>query len=273
MDADAPGEYGDGQEFTRRRLLVLGGAGLAATVSACGIWNHPAPPSARSAPPPASPTANPAPAPVEAPPPPVASAANPASGVILCRDAWGAKPPLPGGRPHTLDKMTVHHTAVVLGDNANAPARLRQHQSYHQNTQGWIDIAYHYSVDRNGNIYQLRDPNLAGDTATGYDTTGHFLVVLEGNFDEEQVTEEQLNGAARVFAWAAGQFGVPSSTLEGHRDASPGTSCPGATLYEHVTSGDLRSRIDSLLAAGPVDLQTICGPEAAEMVATIESGG
>jgi hypothetical protein len=168
--------------------------------------------------------------------------------------------------------MTIHHTAVVLAENSNAPARLRQHQHYHQDSQGWIDIAYHFSVDRNGNIYQLRDPNLVGDTATSYDPTGHFLVVCEGNFDEEEVTEKQLNGAALVFAWAAQQYGIPVDTLKGHRDESGDTSCPGASLYAHVTSGDLKSRGDEILAAGPVDLSIVCGPEAEGMVADIEAG-
>ena len=97
-------------------------------------------------------------------------------------------------------------------------------------------------------------------------------MVCEGNFDEEEVSEDQLNGAALAFAWAAQQFGISTETLEGHRDASPDTSCPGASLYAHVTSGDLKSRVDGLLAAGPVDLQTICGPEASQMVADIEAG-
>ena len=168
--------------------------------------------------------------------------------------------------------MTIHHTAVVLGDNTNAPARLRQHQHYHQDSQGWIDIAYHISVDRNGNIYELRSPELVGDTATSYDPTGHFLVVCEGNFDEEAVTEEQLNGAALAFAWAADHFNIATDTLGGHRDASPDTSCPGANLYAHVTSGDLKRRVDDILIAGPVNLQTICGPEASATVADIEAG-
>ncbi len=171
--------------------------------------------------------ASPLPAPVVSPP---------ASAVALCRDAWGALPPRPGGTPHTPNFMTIHHTAVVLGDNSNAPARLRQHQHYHQDTQGWIDIAYHFSVDRNGNIYQLRDPGLVGDTATSYDPTGHFLVVCEGDFDQEEVTEEQLNSSALVFAWAAQQFNIPTEKLAGHRDASSDTACPGADLYAHVTS-------------------------------------
>jgi hypothetical protein len=191
---------------------------------------------------------------------------------MLCREAWGAMPPRGSGTPQIPNRMTVHHTAVVLGDNANAPARLRQHQHYHQDSHGWIDIAYHISVDRNGKIYQLRDPNLVGDTATSYDPTGHFLVVCEGNFDEEQVTEEQLNGAALAFAWAAEQYNIPTDRLAGHRDESGDTSCPGANLYAHVTSGDLRSRVDGMLAVGPVDLPIICGSEANQMVADIQAG-
>jgi hypothetical protein len=161
---------------------------------------------------------------------------------------------------------------VVLGDNSNAPARLQQHQRYHQDSQGWIDIAYHLSVDRNGNIYQLRDPRLVGDTATDYDPTGHFLVVCEGDFDKEQVTEAQLAGAALAFAWAAQEYGIATDTLTGHRDNSPQTSCPGESLYAHVTDGDLQSRIESILAAGPVDLMPVCGPEADAIVAEIKAG-
>jgi hypothetical protein len=194
------------------------------------------------------------------------------AGQILCRDAWGAAPARPGGTRHTPNSMTIHHTEVVLGDNANAPTRLRQHQRYHQDSQGWIDIAYHLSVDRNGNIYQLRDPALVGDTATDYDPTGHFLVVCEGDFDKETVTQEQLDGAALAFAWAARRFGISTDTLSGHRDESAGTTCPGADLYAHVTSGDLKQRVDDILAAGPVDLPIVCGPEADAVVAEISAG-
>jgi N-terminal domain of reverse transcriptase/N-acetylmuramoyl-L-alanine amidase len=155
---------------------------------------------------------------------------------------------------------------LMLGSWSNTLMSVRQV------TQHWIDIAYHLSVDRNGNIYQLRDPMLVGDTATSYDPTGHFLVVCEGNFDEEQVSENQLNGAALAFAWAAWQFGIPTETLRGHRDESHDTAFPGASLYEHVSSGDLKQRIDGLLAAGPVSLVDVCGPEASQAVVDIEAG-
>ena len=166
--------------------------------------------------------------------------------------------------------MTLHHEAVVLGDNRNAPDRLRHDQQYHFG-KGWVDIAYHMGVDRNGNIYELRNTAIAGDTATDYDTTGHFLVLCEGDFDQEAVSEAQLRGTAIVFAWAAKTFNVSSSTLKGHRDFAA-TSCPGANLYAHLSSGDLKRRIDNLLAAGRVDLRQFCGPDAAARVTAIEAG-
>jgi hypothetical protein len=203
----------------------------------------------------------------EVPPPP---AAQPAS--MLCRDAWGARPALPGGMPQIITRMTIHHSADALGDNRNITQHLRQHQLYHQDGQGWIDIAYHVGVDRNGNIFELRAPELVGDTATEYDPTGHFLVLCEGNFDEETVPEALLHGAATAFAWAAQTFHVASDTLAAHRDFAA-TECPGANLYSHVVSGGLKRRIDDLLATGGVNLQRICGDEAAAVVAKIEAGG
>src|ERR1700759_2959029 len=213
---------------------------------------------------------------VPAPPPP-ASTSTPvvplsaASAVMLCRDAWGARPARPGGRAQTITRMTLHHEAVVLGDNRNAPERLRQDQHYHQDQKGWIDIAYHVGVDRDGNIYELRSTEIAGDTATDYDTTGHFLVLCEGDFDQEAVSEAQLHGAALAFAWAAQNFRIATTTLAGHRDLAK-TSCPGANLYAHLSSGDLKRRIDDRLAAGKVDLQRFCGPDASARVAAIEAG-
>jgi N-acetylmuramoyl-L-alanine amidase len=264
---------------SRRQLLHLAGgwglAGLASAVGACSNTPHAAPTSA-SPQPPATPSpaatavTNVAPPSAPATPPPLAPSTN--SAHLLCREAWGARPARSGGRPLTVTRMTLHHEAVVLGDNRNAPARFRQDQRYHQDTLGWIDIAYHVGVDRNGNIYELRSTKLVGDTATDYDTTGHFLVLCEGDFDKEAVSEAQLQATALAFAWAAQTFRVATDTLAGHRDFAA-TSCPGANLYAHLTSGDLKRRINEMLAAGPVDLQPFCGSDAAARVAAIEAGG
>ncbi|WP_085181900.1 N-acetylmuramoyl-L-alanine amidase [Mycobacterium bohemicum] len=271
---DPPGQPAD--HLDRRRLLRLaGGVGLASVVGACSSWrpDSAAAPASRPGQPP---TANPAAAPATAAdlpttPPPRPVTAGATAALMLCRDAWGARPARAGGKAHTITRMTLHHEAVVLGDNRNAPGHLRSDQRYHQDQHGWVDIAYHVGIDRDGNIYQLRTTEIAGDTATDYDTTGHFLVLCEGDFDQEAVPEAQLHAAAVAFAWAAATFHVASGTLAGHRDLAQ-TSCPGANLYAHLASGDLKRRIDELLAAGGVDLQPFCGSEAAAKVAAIEAG-
>jgi len=270
MDAPATDPAAESADFSRRQLLWLAGSvGVVATVAACSHRTGADPGPATSPPSPSTP--NPV---ATAPPPPTPTAAAPprvTSAPLLCRDAWGARAARPGGRLHTITRMTLHHEAVVLGDNRNAPGRLRKDQLYHQDTLGWIDIAYHVGVDRNGNIYELRSPTIAGDTATDYNTTGHFLVLCEGDFDQEVVSEAQIHGAALAFAWAVQNFSVATDTLAGHRDLAQ-TSCPGANLYAHLTSGDLKHRINDLLAAGTVDLQLFCGPDATERVAAIEAG-
>jgi N-acetylmuramoyl-L-alanine amidase len=263
----------DAPNFVSRRQLLqlVGSVGLATTVSACSnraVVNS-APVSATSPEPSSTPRLT-APLPTNADLTSTAPATS-ASALLLCRDAWGARPARPGGRSHTITRMTLHHEAVVLGDNRNAPERLRQDQRYHQDQKGWVDIAYHVGVDRNGNIYELRTPQIAGDTATDYDTTGHFLVLCEGDFDQEVVSEAQLQGAALAFAWATQTFHIATDTLAGHRDLAQ-TSCPGANLYAHLSSGDLKRRVQELIAAGEVDLQRICGPDAAAKVAAIEAG-
>ena len=263
-----------GAPFSRRRLLQWTGvAGAAAVVSACSKSAIPQPHASSTpivVPAPSSlepvTAAAPVPAPIPAPAPMTVA------GEYLCRDSWGALAPLGTGQQHTISRMTIHHTAVVLGDNSNMIDRLQQHQRYHQNEKGWIDIAYHMAVDRNGNIFELRDWNIAGDTATTYEPYGHFLVVCEGNFDEEPITEQQLDSAALVFAWATQQFPAITGPVEGHQQVAPGTSCPGATLQARVTNGELQRRIDFFRDSGPVDLQRICGPQAIATVAAIEAG-
>lgn len=210
-----------------------------------------------------------------APPPPEATSDGPTSDepvsatpvvvAVLCRDAWQARPPTGEYRPHTIGRLTVHHSATILGDNANAPGRFRQHQRFHQDS-GWPDIAYHHGVDRRGNVYDLRPTSAAGDTFTDYDPAGHYLLLAEGNFDQESPTDEQLEAMARMLAWASGAFGAPLDTISGHRDHAA-TSCPGDNLYPRLP--DLQARA---VEVGGVDVASDCGTSGRERVAAIERG-
>lgn len=186
---------------------------------------------------------------------------------VLCREATGLAAPLDGGREHRISTLTLHHTGVRHERAAEGPRRMRGHQRHHL-AQGWIDVAYHYGVDLSGNVYELRDVGLAGDTFTEYDPAGHFLVVCEGDYDTQRPTDAMLAAVAGLFADAAVRFGVPPSTIAGHRDHAS-TRCPGSSLAEALPS--LREEVARLAELGAPTLQRMCGSEGAARIALIEA--
>jgi N-acetyl-anhydromuramyl-L-alanine amidase AmpD len=116
---------------------------------------------------------------------------------------------------------------------------------------GWGDIAYHYIIGKDGLVYEARPAPFAGDTATNYDPDGHLLVVIEGNFDEENPTQAQLDALVLVVAWSAEEWDVSLDDVSGHRDHAA-TSCPGANLYPFIASGDLARLAAEMIDAGGV---------------------
>lgn len=255
----------------RRRLLTaLLGMGL--TACGVGVRERPGaspggtpPDPTADAPSPGSPTAEPGATVEQA----EGGSADEAEGTVtlplVCREAWGAAPARGSLDSHEIGRLMVHHDAVVLTDNRGAPARLRQHQRFHLE-RGWGDIAYHVAVDRHGHAYELRDPAAPGDTATDYDPSGWFLAVGLGNFDEQAPTERQLEGLARVLAWAAGRHGT-TPAVAAHR-AHAATRCPGEAMMAALDGLGRRTRA----LAGEVRVTRLCGAAGRERVAAIEDG-
>ena len=166
---------------------------------------------------------------------------------IVPRESWGAQAADPSlMQPHTIERLTVHHA----GDQSTTtgPARYRSWQASHI-ARGWGDLAYHYIIGVDGTVYEARDPRYAGATGTSYDPASHLLIVVEGNFDQNDPTPAQLDALVRVLAWASITFDVPPSTISGHRDHA-NTSCPGDNLHPYIASGDLARDVDALLASG-----------------------
>jgi hypothetical protein len=126
-------------------------------------------------------------------------------------------------------------------------------------------------IDLNGNVYEGRPVTARGDTATSYDPTGHFLPVLEGDYDHQQPSERQLGALADLLAWAAETFTVKVSTLGGHRDYAS-TSCPGDAVYELIADGTLAGQVANRIADGGVSLVYLRGQEAIDRVAAIKAG-
>lgn len=189
---------------------------------------------------------------------------------LICRGAWGAEKAGEGLVRHRIRRLTVHHSAIALTDNREAPARFRSHQAAHQE-RGWPDIAYHLLIDRNGNVYQGRRWRYRGDTATNYDPKTHLLVLCEGNFDEQGSTKAQVAALVDVLAWASERFGVRPGRIAGHRDYAS-TACPGDRLYRLIEDRTLRRRVRRRLRSGGVELERLCGTAGRRRVRRIEAG-
>jgi hypothetical protein len=153
--------------------------------------------------------------------------------------------------PHTITRLTVHHAGSQSG--TTGPAQFRGWQSWHMSGQGWPDIAYHLLIGIDGTVYEGRDPAYRGDTGTSYDTTGHFLVVVEGNFEVEKPTGAQIESLEGVLAWASEHYGVSPTTISGHGDHAA-TSCPGLHLEGRIHSGELEGSVQALIDTGGVEL-------------------
>ena len=162
----------------------------------------------------------------------------PADLKILSRVEWKANPPVATMKTHTLTRITIHHTATLQKPDRSLKDKMQALQKFSQNpgTLGngkpklaWPDVPYHFYIDCNGGVAEGRDVNAVGDTNTEYDPTGHVLVVLEGNFEEEKVTDAQWATLVKVVSWLATRYQVAPADVQGHKDYAQ-TLCPGKQL-------------------------------------------
>ncbi len=191
---------------------------------------------------------------------------------VICRDAWGAAPPTGEFTLHEIERITVHHTGALIEDNTLSPGFTRRHQRYHQGSElGWPDIAYHFLIDSHGFVYEGRRWDAVGDTRTSYDPTGHLLIAVKGNFNEQVITDAQYESLIDMLAWGVSSFGIDPDEITGHRDWAA-TACPGDTLYPQIADGTLATDVAGLLDLGAVRLADYCGEDATQLVEDIESG-
>ncbi|MDF1597709.1 MAG: peptidoglycan recognition family protein [Acidimicrobiia bacterium] len=254
------------EPITRRRFLLMTAAGL----GGFALWQRRPDDPVPTAAPVSTTVTTSGPLPTTTTMPATTTTTRPPVALeVIGREGWGARPPVAEYGTHTIDHLTVHHTSVILTDNRLAPARLRGHQAYHQE-QGWADLAYHFAIDRDGNVYEARPYSAPGDTFTNYDPAGHFLPVLEGNYSEQEPTDRQLESLVLLLAWASAEFGVDPATIGGHRDYAA-TTCPGDRLYASIGDGSIGRRVQERLDSGGVALTYALGEAALARVAGIEA--
>ena len=162
---------------------------------------------------------------------------------------WGGTPmesPTTAKR-HTPQWITLHHGGVAFLRDKDPKQYLRNLQSWSRDTRKWADIPYHYLIDLDGNVYEGRDVNYAGDTNTEYDPTGHALIVVLGNFEEVDPNPAQLEAVTATMAMLSKRFNISPEKIGGHKDYSAQTACPGKSLYPYLQNGYFKQQVADML--------------------------
>ncbi|HEY8877769.1 MAG TPA: peptidoglycan recognition family protein [Roseateles sp.] len=166
---------------------------------------------------------------------------------IISVDAWGGSPPTASEEPQHISRITLHHQGEIWKDGTDPEAYLRRLQQWSRLTKHWADIPYHYVIDPDGRIYAARPLSQAGDTNTEYDPRGHALLMLVGNFEEQQPTAAQLDAAVELTAWLAREHHLGLDAIASHKDYSKQTVCPGKNLYAYLESGWFKAEVGKRL--------------------------
>jgi len=142
-------------------------------------------------------------------------------------------------------KITIHHEGEIFNPQKEpAAVHIKKVQTWGMSeARNWSDIPYHYLIDFDGNIYEGRNVFTAGETATEYDPEGHLLITCLGNFEEQEVTEKQLNALIELTAYCCNKYQISPTTIKAHKDFAQ-TLCPGKDLYRYLESGYLQKEVE-----------------------------
>lgn len=113
------------------------------------------------------------------------------------------------------DKIIIHHSAR----REWSPEDIND---YHK-SKGWKGIGYHFYIRKDGIIYSGRPENSEGAHTKG-ENNSSIGICLEGNFEDEEVTEKQIDSLLNLSVYISLKYDIYK--IIGHKDMSE-TLCPG----------------------------------------------
>ncbi len=180
-------------------------------------------------------------------PPETGPAGNyPSALTVVTRNDWGWKPITEPVTEHEIAYITIHHGGVLFTREKDPLDYMKTFQEWCRTEKNWIDNPYHFMIDLDGIVYEARPLQYPGDTNTAYDPTGHALICVLGNYEEQTINPAQLNALVELSALLARRFSVPAERIKTHRDYTE-TLCPGKNLYAYFTSGEFYDRLEPTL--------------------------
>lgn len=163
------------------------------------------------------------------------------------RTEWKSLEIKTGYTPHTIRFITLHHSGVVFKGDRTTPEYLLNLQSWSRSERKWPDIPYHFLIDLQGKIWEARPLQYKGDTNTEYDPTGHALISVIGNYEEQDISFAQVNAIAELMASLCKAYNISIDKIKSHKDYVPSTLCPGKNIYSYLQNGSLIEKVNKLL--------------------------
>lgn len=129
------------------------------------------------------------------------------------------------------NKIIYHHAAR----SEWSPEGINE---FHK-AKGWKGIGYNYYIRKDGTIYSGRSENSEGAHTRG-ENNNSIGICLEGNFEEEELTKEQINSLVNLSLYISLKYDIYK--IMGHRDAYE-TLCPG----KNFPIDEIRDNVVNLL--------------------------
>ena len=121
-------------------------------------------------------------------------------------------------------KCIVHHSLTSDSQTVSWGAIRR----YHKETNGWIEIGYHYGIELVGDSYEVlvgRPENIAGAHCKGLNALSIGICFI-GNFDLAAPSDEMMIRATEVFYPILRRLVIVPEDIHPHSAYAP-KSCPG----------------------------------------------
>jgi hypothetical protein len=207
---------------------------------------------------------------------------------IVTRAQWGANEGLrKSGQSFdtTVSKIVVHHTGTP--NDITDYAGLCRGILANETSGEYIDIAYNWLIDPNGQIYEGRWARdyPAGSPHTGeryganvrgahaiYNNSHTIGVALMGTYDSIGPSPAMLEALIALLAWKCARWGIDPQgrslflatngvvedlyNINGHRDSSP-TDCPGQRVEPMLPA--IRSQVASRISGAGYWIATDIG--------------
>jgi len=83
---------------------------------------------------------------------------------------------------------------------------IREIQRHQMNYKKFIDIAYHFIICQDGDIYEGRPLQVQCPNIDGYKRKGNINIMLVGNFEKELPTKNQINSLINILIYINKNF-------------------------------------------------------------------